>query len=81
MLTIDNIKLKSPVVEVDYKPNNKKSIESIKKDIGKLLKKLNKKIIIIVDDIDRLTDKETEFIFRLTCIGISLQTNNIKINT
>ena len=66
MLTIDNIKLKSPVLEVDYKPNNKKSIESIKKDIGKLLKQLNKKIIIIVDDIDRLTDKETEFIFRLT---------------
>lgn len=66
MLTLDNIKLKIAFAEVDYKIDNKKSLESLKGEISQLLNKLNQKIIVIIDDIDRLTDKETEFIFRLT---------------
>lgn len=41
-------------------------MEKIKSRINEYLKNLDKKIVIIVDDIDRLTDEETEFIFRLT---------------
>lgn len=42
-----------------------KTLDEIKKDINTNLKELNKKIIIVIDDIDRLTDDETAFIFRL----------------
>ncbi|MCK5678967.1 MAG: AAA family ATPase, partial [Flavobacteriaceae bacterium] len=43
------------------------TLHELKEKINGYLDKLgNKKIVIIVDDIDRLTDKETEFIFRLT---------------
>jgi uridine kinase len=66
LLTPDTIKFQTPFAEMDYKIGNKKSIENIKKNISTILTKLDKKIIIIIDDIDRLTDKETEFIFRLT---------------
>jgi len=45
---------------------NEKTLEEVKEKINKYLEKLDTKIIIIIDDIDRLTDKETEFIFRLT---------------
>jgi len=37
----------------------------LKSKINNYLKNLDKKIVIIVDDIDRLTDKETETFFRL----------------
>jgi len=65
-LLVDNIKFKVPFAEVDYKIDNSKDINSIKSEINEYLKKTNKKYIIIIDDIDRLTDEETEFIFRLT---------------
>ncbi|WP_324170838.1 KAP family P-loop NTPase fold protein [Sulfurimonas sp.] len=44
---------------------NRDNLEKVKEKINTYLKKLDKKIVIIIDDIDRLTDKETEFIFRL----------------
>lgn len=62
----------SDVAKVKYniakrlEDNNKDNLEKIKEKINSYLKDLDKKIIIIIDDIDRLTDKETEFIFRLT---------------
>lgn len=42
------------------------NLEVIKEKINKYLKSIDKKIVIVIDDIDRLTDEETEFIFRLT---------------
>lgn len=42
-----------------------KTLDEIKKDINTNLKELNKKIIIVIDDIDRLTDDETALVFRL----------------
>jgi uridine kinase len=46
-------------------PEDQKSLYSLKKNINKYLRKMDKKIVIIVDDIDRLMDKETETLFRL----------------
>ncbi|MBN2963288.1 AAA family ATPase [Sulfurospirillum sp. T05] len=46
-------------------PSKTQSLEAIKKSINGYLQGLKRKIVIIIDDIDRLTDKETEFIFRL----------------
>ena len=59
------------LIKLGYKPKdallkNDDSLEKIKSRINIYLKNLDKKIVIIVDDIDRLTDEETEFIFRLT---------------
>lgn len=68
----DSLRVDVGFVKVGYKPKDvllpksEKSLEEIKENINKYLKKLDKKIIIIIDDIDRLTDQETEFIFRLT---------------
>lgn len=59
-------------IKLDYKPKDllpstkDENIEKLKSKINKYLKNLNKKIVVVVDDIDRLTDNETEFIFRLT---------------
>ncbi len=64
-LTLDNVKLKVPFAHADFKVSSK-SLEDIKLEINNLLQNYKKKIIVIIDDIDRLTDKETEFIFRLT---------------
>ncbi len=68
----ETITFKVPFVSAVYKPksflplNNEESLEKIKSKINGYLKNLDKKIVIIIDDIDRLTDKEIEFIFRLT---------------
>ncbi|MFA6138321.1 MAG: P-loop NTPase fold protein [Sulfurimonas sp.] len=68
----DSLRVDVGFVKVGYKPKDvlfpksEKSLEEIKENINKYLKKLDKKIIIIIDDIDRLTDQETELIFRLT---------------
>lgn len=68
----DDVKVDVGLVKIGYKPKDvllpksEKSLKEIKDNINKYLKKLDKKIIIIIDDIDRLTDQETEFIFRLT---------------
>ncbi len=42
-----------------------KTLEELKRDINSYLSQLSVKIIIVIDDIDRLTDAETEHIFRL----------------
>jgi len=68
----ESMTIKVPFISVGYKPkdvllsNSEESLEKIKSKINSYLKDLDKKIVIIIDDIDRLTDKETEFIFRLT---------------
>lgn len=71
ILLPDNINVDIGLIKLGYKPKdaflkNDESLEKIKSRINEYLKSLNKKIVIIVDDIDRLTDEETEFIFRLT---------------
>lgn len=68
----ESVTFKVPFVNAVYKPksilhsNGEESLEKIKSKINNYLKELDKKIVIIIDDIDRLTDKETEIIFRLT---------------
>lgn len=71
ILLPDNINVDIGLIKLGYKPKdvfikNDESLEKIKSRINEYLKNLDKKIVIIVDDIDRLTDEETEFIFRLT---------------
>lgn len=71
ILLPDNINVDIGLIKLGYKPKdallkNDDSLEKIKSRINIYLKNLDKKIVIIVDDIDRLTDEETEFIFRLT---------------
>jgi len=44
---------------------DEQTLLELKSKINGYLEKLNKKIVIIVDDIDRLTDKEIEIFFRL----------------
>ncbi|MCT7535555.1 KAP family NTPase [Aliarcobacter cryaerophilus] len=71
ILLPDNINVDMGLIKLGYKPKdailkNDDSLEKIKSRINTYLKNLDKKIVIIVDDIDRLTDEETEFIFRLT---------------
>ncbi|MFX4278358.1 KAP family P-loop NTPase fold protein [Aliarcobacter butzleri] len=71
ILLPDNINIDIGLIKLGYKPKdtflkNDESLEKIKSRINEYLKYLDKKIVIIVDDIDRLTDEETEFIFRLT---------------
>ena len=41
------------------------SLESLKKSIIKDLKKLEKPILIVIDDIDRLTEQETRLVFQI----------------
>ena len=58
------------IFQMEWDINNRlkekeKILDEIKKDINTNLKELNKKIIIVIDDIDRLTDDETALIFRL----------------
>ena len=47
------------------KARNQPDIVSLKESIGKLLEKTKKKILIIIDDIDRLPAEETREIFRI----------------
>lgn len=60
-------KLKFGVAEysTDKFFNNQESIFEIKENIATYLSNLKSKILIVVDDIDRLTDSETEVFFRL----------------
>jgi len=68
-LTPDNIKMGTKSFSTTYKTKDlffsEPTIYELKSEINSHLKQLNKRIIIIVDDIDRLTDKETETFFRL----------------
>ena len=60
---IDSTKIKYNIAK--KLASESKTLEELKNDINKYLSELNIKIIIVIDDIDRLTDKETEHIFRL----------------
>jgi len=64
----EEVTFKTHFVNAKYrvKADNKISLEELKSKINDYLKKLDKKIVIVIYDIDRLTDKEIEFIFRLT---------------
>jgi predicted KAP-like P-loop ATPase len=68
----DKINIDVGLVKLGYKPKdallpkNEKTLAQIKEKINEYLKDSGKKIVVIIDDIDRLTDQETELIFRLT---------------
>lgn len=68
----DNINIDVGLIKVGYKPKDtllpksKKTLAQIKEKINEYLRNSGKKIVVIIDDIDRLTDQETELIFRLT---------------
>jgi predicted KAP-like P-loop ATPase len=72
ILLPESMTIKVPFMNIGYKPkdvllsNNEENLEKVKSKINRYLKDLDKKIVIVIDDIDRLTDSETEFIFRLT---------------
>lgn len=48
---------------------NSKTLTEVKKDIVSYLEKRNKKLVIIIDDIDRLNEKEIKEIFRLVRVN------------
>lgn len=68
----DNINIDVGLIKFNYKPKdtllpkNEKTLAQIKGKINEYLRNSGKKIVVIIDDIDRLTDQETELIFRLT---------------
>lgn len=68
----DNINIDVGLIKLGYKPKDtllpksEKALAQIKEKINEYLRKSGKKIVVIIDDIDRLTDQETELIFRLT---------------
>lgn len=68
----DNINIDVGLIKLGYKPKDtllpksEKTLVQIKEKINEYLRNSGKKIVVIIDDIDRLTDQETELIFRLT---------------
>ncbi len=56
-ITSDNLK--------SYSESREKDLFSLKKELNESLKKINKKILIIIDDVDRLSDEEIKEIFHL----------------
>lgn len=52
---------------------SKKTASDIKKEISKILEKENRKIIIIIDDIDRLTSTEIKQLFRIVRTNADFQ--------
>lgn len=56
-ITSDNLK--------SYSESREKDLFSLKKGLNESLKKINKKILIIIDDVDRLSDEEIKEIFHL----------------
>lgn len=68
-LTPDSIRMGNKTFSTTYKTKDllfsEPTVYELKSEINAHLKQLNKRIVIIVDDIDRLTDKETETFFRL----------------
>lgn len=49
----------------DYIKIQEMDLDSLKKQLNNFLEKLNKKVIIVIDDIDRLSDDEIREIFQL----------------
>lgn len=48
-----------------YKAGTEKTLREKRSEIDSLLRRLDKKILIVIDDIDRLDEKETKLIFKL----------------
>lgn len=71
IITPNTIKFKTPILEADFNTKetffseDEESLYTLKNKLNGYLEKLDKKIVIIIDDINRLTDKETETFFRL----------------
>lgn len=69
--TPDKVQVGAGDLKVSYNPKDTlfkekdETLLSLKIKINDYLKNLNRRIVIIIDDIDRLTDKETEAFFRL----------------
>lgn len=49
------------------------SLEGLRRDLDKELSKVNKKIVVVIDDIDRLDQKETKLIFKLVKLTANFQ--------
>ena len=63
---LTKIGIKNIAKKVRRKRENLKSnVLEIKIEINKILKKIDKKIVIIIDDIDRLTSEEIKIVFKL----------------
>jgi len=52
-------------IRFDLKSSNEYNISAIKKEIEKIITSIDKKILIIIDDIDRLKDNEIDLVFKL----------------
>ena len=63
---IDPIRTKALIENAEFFDNNpNESFESIKNKLYELISKKNQKIVIVIDDIDRLNDYEVQQIFQL----------------
>lgn len=56
-----------------FNKKNQKSVESLKESIDEELKKFNYRIVIFIDDVDRLNKKELYHIFRLVKLTASFK--------
>lgn len=71
IFTPNTIEIKTGILNTHFKPKEtfftekEESVYKLKQKINGYLSKLNKKILIVIDDIDRLTNSETEVFFRL----------------
>ena len=65
LITPDKFTIGGAEYSIDKFFNSEESIFKSKVKIANYLKDLESKILIVVDDIDRLTDSETEIFFRL----------------
>lgn len=70
-MTPNDIKINTGIVNIGYKPKDtfftekEESLYRLKNKINDYLESIEQRIIVVVDDIDRLTDDETETFFRL----------------
>lgn len=69
MITPERVSFDAQIVKVSYDTSNlfnfDESLYKLKENISSYIKNSEKKILIVVDDIDRLTNKELETFFRL----------------
>lgn len=49
------------------------SLQSLRKDLDRELSKVSKKIVVVIDDIDRLDQRETKLIFKLVKLTANFQ--------
>lgn len=71
IFTPTSFHISTGIFRTEFKPKEtlfsekEESLYRIKEKLNRYLSQLSKKIVIIIDDIDRLTNKETETFFRL----------------